>query len=133
MDEIEEEKLVSIYSELLNVQRKIINIAKMDRFDEQIDQMKILEQQKISYKASINMLRLKYPYLDQVSDEESQQLTSYITELKQLNEEVHAILHQWYTEDSNDMKNVNSQRKTLSSYGGVHNSEILSYYIDYKK
>lgn len=128
-----EEQLLQSYQMLVELQQKQVDIARLERFDDQIDQIKQLDQQKLPYKAAINSIRLDSSDYATVTSTYITELTRLVAELQQQNENLQSIMSKWYDEDSDSMKQVNTQRLTLQTYGGVNYSDVISYFIDDKK
>lgn len=127
------EKLLQNYRELVALLQEQLSIAKIERFDDQLDQIKELEQQKLPYMATINMIRANSPDYESITKGHITILTNYIDELQQLNQRLQDIINGWYSENSSSMKQVSTHRRTLQSYGGVNYSDVISYFIDDKK
>lgn len=52
--------------------------------------------------------------------------------LDAMNQEIQSNILAWSNGSSVDLKNINNQRKTPQTYGGVAPGEVVSYYIDFK-
>lgn len=127
------EDLMYNYRELVAIQQKQRDIALLERYDDQLDQIRQLEQQKIQYKNAINTIRADSANYEAVIHSHLTELSSCMDELRHLNQQIQVILNTWYSEDSSTMKQVYSHRRTLQTYGGVNYSDVISYFIDDKQ
>ncbi|MCR8660509.1 hypothetical protein [Paenibacillus endoradicis] len=127
------EKLLQSYCELVALLQEQLSIAKMERFDDQLDQINQLELQKLPHTATINVIRADSSDYDTITQSHLTELTNYIEELQRLNQQLQDIINSWYSDNSISMKQVSSHRRTLQSYGGVNYSDVISYFIDDKK
>ncbi|MCM3635951.1 hypothetical protein [Paenibacillus camelliae] len=125
--------LLSSYSQLVILLQKQIDIAAKDSYDEQLDEIKSLEEGKSKCISSINQIRLNVELYNGIIEEHSETVFRYIEQLSELNETLIQRINLLYAEASKSMKRVTTQRRTLQSYGGVNFSDVISYYFDEKK
>jgi len=125
--------LVASYHSLQQLYARQIELAEKPRYDEQIDEVYALENSKRELQLVIQEQRLNTFDYETIPSETKEVLLRLITSTQQMNDRLQAMIGQWYKEDSRSMKQVNVQRKTLHSYGGINSNEVISYYIDSKK
>lgn len=125
--------LFNSYEQLLIIKQRQLSIASREQYDEQIDELKELELQTMSPKATINAIRLDEQLYNKIVVDYHNDISLFIQELQTINSQLQHKFNQWYSEASGEMKQVAIHRKTLKSYGGVNYSDIISYYIDDKK
>lgn len=131
MDDISVQLLES-YRQLVFLFQEQIAVANKETYDNQLDEIKSLEDKKVEYISYINQTRLD-PHYDRVIDNHRETVTHYINQLSEMNDILIKRINELYAEASRDMKQVTTQRKTLQSYGGVNYSDVISYYFDEKK
>lgn len=126
-------QLFKSYEQLLAIHRQQIVIASKERYDEQIDEIRELELQKVDSKASINGIRMHDQLYDEIVINHEAEISAYIQELQSMNIQLQLIFESWYSEASSEMQQVSVHRKTLQTYGGVNYSDVISYFVDDKK
>lgn len=126
-------QLLNSYRQLVILSQKQIDIAAKDSYDEQLDEIKSLEEGKTKCISSINQIRLNGELYNRIIEEHSETVARYIEQLSELNETLIQRINLLYAEASKSMKQVTTQRRTLQSYGGVNFSDVISYYFDEKK
>lgn len=127
------QQLFDGYEQLVAIHRQQLAIASGERYDQQIEDIRLLEAQKLNAKSTINAIRLEIDQYNEVISANSTEISAYINELNGMNTQLQYIINNWYNEASSEMKQVSVHRKTLQTYGGVNYSDIISYYIDDKK
>jgi len=126
-------ELLDSYRELVVLFQEQIAIVSKDSYDEQLDEVKSLEEKKVNYISNINQTRLNSVLYESIIEAHRETVAHYINKLSELNAILIQRINELYAEASRDMKNVATQRKTLQSYGGVNYSDVISYYFDEKK
>lgn len=126
-------QLFDSYEQLVAIQRQQLAVASKDRYDEQIDEIRELEHQKLEPKAYINEIRMDDQLYDEIATNNQSEILAYIQELQVMNTQLQHILNSWYSDASSEMQQVSVHRKTLQTYGGVNYSDVISYYFDDKK
>jgi hypothetical protein len=125
--------LIDSYANLLVLFEKQLEIAVLDRYDSQLSQLQELEQEKRQYQLVIDQINadtIKYEFIIANYRDD---VAACIKELQRLNATLQLTVKSWYNEDSKIMKQVSVQRKTLQSYGGVNDTDVISYYFDEKR
>ncbi len=123
-------EVINGYNQWIAIVETQLVLAGQESTEERFDQMNRLEQEKEAIK---RILKGYSDRLDQPQPEWAEQIMQSITKLQGLNEKLQQLLEGWHGNASSNMKQVSTQRKILNSYGGVQNSDIVSYYIDSKK
>lgn len=123
-------KLINHYNRWLSIVESQLELLCLERQDDRFEQLAELEIEKRMVK------------LEVMNDEESQQLldestkeklTTIIQALILLNEKADPYIRKWYDEASQDMRQVTTQQRILTTYGGAQNIDIISMYVDSKK
>jgi hypothetical protein len=127
------QQLMDSYEQLVSIQRTQLSLASMDRYDEQIAEIRELERQKLAPQALINGIRLDDRLYNEVVANNQTEISACIQELQASNAQLQKIFSGWYGEASSEMQQVSVHRKTLQTYGGVNYSDVISYFIDDKK
>lgn len=129
----EEKLLLDSYQQLLELSRQQLEIAGQERHDEQLSELQKLEKKKQNYQTVITQVTADDQIYQLIASKHQSVLIRYIEQLQLFNEQLTAHITGWYGEDSEGMKQVADHRKTLQAYGGLYNSDIVSYYFDEKK
>lgn len=127
-----EEQLLDSCERLVAIQQKQLQIAQLERYDTQIDDIYQLEVVKLEHQNNIDSIRAATADFTLLSSYAEAKLLDNIKELSSLNDQLQFIISQWYDENSRSMRQVSVQRKTLQSYGGMYSNDVISYYIDSK-
>lgn len=128
-----ETKLLMTYRDFISLNREQLQLATMERYDNQIIDVQDFEEKKLEYQTMIQNMLDEISGYSSLSESTREQLINDVIELQQLNQQLQHIFNFWYSEDSRSMKQVRVQRTTLQVYGGVNNADFVSYYIDDKK
>lgn len=127
------ELLLGNYAQLVELYERQLLIATKERYDEQLEAVQQLEERKSIYKVTIEQLStIKLNDGDFIAANYDA-LMAYIEKIQLLNAQLQQVIKDWHSEDSHTMKQVSVQRKTLQSYGGVNDSDVISYYFDERK
>lgn len=127
------ELLLDSYAGLVQLYEQQLLIATKPRYDEQLEAIQQLEEQKSNYKSTIDQLSATNLNEEDNIAANRDAMMTYIEQIQLLNAQLQQVIMNWYSEDSTTMKQVSVQRKTLQSYGGINDSDIISYYFDEKK
>jgi len=127
------ELLLGNYAQLVELYERQLLIATKERYDEQLEAIQQLEEQKSIYKVAIEQLSTRKLNDGDIIAANYDTLMAYIERIQLLNAQLQQVIMDWYNEDSQTMKQVSVQRKTLQSYGGVNDSDVISYYFDERK
>src|SRR5690606_18929921 len=101
--------------------------------NEQLTSLNELEEQKKNYRLAIDQYVANEQDYRKVLEAHQATLVDYIEQLQLLHGQLQQKVNSWYSEDSQEMKQVSNHRKTLHAYGGVANSDVIPYYFDEKK
>lgn len=126
-------KLLDAYKRLLQLSEQQWQIVDGLRTGEKIAVFEQIEIQKQSCKTVIEqMVADEQNYRIEVENDQ-EQLIQCIVQTQLVHERLHQHISNWYNENSQEMKQMKNQRKTLQAYGGLNDSDVLSYYFDEKK
>lgn len=125
--------LLNSYAQLVELSDKQVTTAGKPRYDEQLMHIHELEQLKKSYQNEIELISQNKAEYDHIVANHRNEITALISRLQAQINQLQEMISNWYREDSHIMKQVSDQRRTLQSYGGVNNSDVISYYFDEKK
>lgn len=126
------ELLLSSYYRLLELTEKQLDLSSRNRYDEQLDEVLQLENQKNDYVAFIEQLQRES--IDSIGQaDQREEIISIIKQLRVVSYQLEQKITIWYEDDSKMMRQVSSQRKTLQAYGGINYSDVISYYFDEKQ
>ena len=127
------EKLLDAYEMLLELSEQQWQIIDGVKSDEKIAIFEQLELQKQGCKSSIEQIAAdEQSYRTEVANHR-EKIIQYIEQLQLIHERLQQQISNWYNADSQEMKQVKNQRKTLQAYGGLNDSDVISYYFDEKK
>lgn len=130
MDKTITTDLFALYDKWIKIVESQLDLLRAERIDESFEQLKLLEVEKRDTKLKIMDHSVIYDRLDLTTRE---RLTVAIQLLLALNEQAEPYLKAWYKEAGKDMKQVSTQQRILTSYGGTQSSDIISVYVDSKK
>jgi len=124
-------ELIALYDKWKLILESQLEILRINRFDENFDQLRLLEDEKRNTRLII--MEYNSSTYDQLDSTIRGSLTQVIQRIMSLNEQVEPYLKAWYDEVAQDMKQVTTQQRILTSYGGTQSSDIISLYVDSKK
>ncbi|MGI2296584.1 hypothetical protein [Paenibacillus sp. GXUN7292] len=122
-------ELIYGYEQWIAIVQDQLALAGQERIEEHFDQINQLELEKEKIKQTVME---HSEQLDKLLPDHVSKVLEYITTIQGLNDRLQHLLEGWYGLASSSMKQVSAQRRILNSYGGVQNSDIVSYYIDSK-
>jgi len=125
--------LLDSYTKLAALFEKQLEIVALDRYDSQLFHLQELEQEKRQYQSIIEELSSDTLTYNSIAKNYREDIEACIKQLQQLNNALQLAITSWYNEDSKAMKQVSIHRKTLHSYGGVNDVDVISYYFDEKR
>jgi len=125
--------LMDSYAKLAALFEKQLEIAALDRYDSQLSQLQELEQEKKHYQSIIEQISVDTTIYQTIVTNYREDVAAYIKELQRMNSALQLTITGWYNEDSKEMKQVSVKRKTLQSYGGLNDVDVISYYFDEKR
>lgn len=127
------QNVLVLYDRLLELLQQQLFIANKQRYEDQLDTIMEYEPQKEIVKSEVDRMYAETMQQNAIESTQSQLIINKVEQIAQLNQQLHTIILNWYEESSHEMKQVSTHRKTLHSYGGVNNSDIISYYFDKKQ
>lgn len=123
-------QLTNFYEQLLEINKKQVFIVNKEEYDNQLDDLNQLEEQKAEIILNINTYQeSNVVEIGQYGDN----VLSLLQEIRQINDEIYNKILFLYQQSSHTMRQVSVQRKTLNTYGGVNSYDVQSYYFDQKK
>jgi len=125
--------LMDSYAKLAALFEKQLEIVALERYDNQLSQLQELEQEKRQYQSMIEQISIDTVTYRLIVENYREDIEACIKGLQQLNNALQLAITSWYNEDSKAMKQVSIHRKTLHSYGGVNDVDVISYYFDEKR
>src|SRR5690606_3319854 len=108
-----------------------LEILRNNRLDESFDQLRKLEVEKRNTR--IIIMEYDSSSYDQLDSRIRSSLTEVIQRIMLLNEQLEPHIRAWYDDAAQDMKQVTTQQRVLTSYGGAQSSDVISLYVDSKK
>jgi len=117
------------YDDLLALSTRQLEILQHIRVEDSLQELLQLDNEKQIMMSKIDLL-IKDNFDYTLSRDF---LITKLTILTSLNQQIQLKIDQWYSDDSKSMKQISVHRKTLQSYGGINDVDVVSYYIDSKK
>jgi len=122
-------ELIYGYEQWIAIVQDQLALAGQERNEEHFDQINQLELEKDKI---IQTVMEHSQHIDKLQPDHVSKVLEYITTIQGMNDKLQKLLEDWYGLASSSMKQVSTQRRILNSYGGVQNSDVVSYYIDSK-
>ncbi|MEK4248264.1 flagellar protein FliT [Paenibacillus sp. FSL W7-1287] len=131
MDNINVTDFLALYDKWIKIVESQLVLLSTDRLEESFDQLRVLEAEKRNTRLMI--MEYNASSYDQLDLSAREHLTKSIQKIMSLNEQVEPHIKAWYGEAARDMKQVTTQQRVLTSYGGAQSSDVISLYVDSKK
>ncbi len=124
---------IDTYKKLLVLSEQQWKIVNHSNEADQIVEFQALELQKQECQAVIERIASDIQVYSSIADKHREQIITFIEQLQTVHNRLQQHITNQHAEDSQEMKKVANLRKTVQAYGGLNNSDIISYYFDEKQ